>query len=68
MFFLQKGKKSEERSKKRPRDSSEETTSSRRPRKSSMSSTDDRKESKTKESKTKTGFDKGLKAEKIIGK
>ncbi|KAL4720851.1 hypothetical protein ACJJTC_016720 [Scirpophaga incertulas] len=63
-------KKPEDRGKKRVRESSEET-SSRKGRATSVSSIEepreskrDRKEEKTKE---KSGFEKGLKAEKIIG-
>uniref|UniRef100_A0A2A4J9V2 Heterochromatin protein 1 n=1 Tax=Heliothis virescens TaxID=7102 RepID=A0A2A4J9V2_HELVI len=65
-----KAKKPEDRGKKRVRESSEETnTSSRKGRGTSVSSADDHKETKRerKEEKTKSGFDKGLKAEKIIG-
>lgn len=61
-------KKPEDRGKKRVRDSSEET-SSRKGRGASVSSVEEPKENKRerKEEKPKTGFDKGLKAEKIIG-
>ncbi|XP_028027749.1 chromobox protein homolog 5-like [Bombyx mandarina] len=62
-------KKPEDRAKKRVRESSEETSSGRKGRGASVSSADEPKESKRerKEEKSKTGFDKGLKAEKIIG-
>lgn len=60
-------KKPEDRGKKRVRESS--TESGHKGRGTSVSS-EDVKESKheKKEDKAKTGFDKGLKAEKIIGK
>lgn len=65
-----KAKKPEDRGKKRVRESSEETTSGRKGRGTSVSSADDHKDAKRdrKEEKAKSGFDKGLKAEKIIGK
>ncbi|XP_026738549.1 chromobox protein homolog 5-like [Trichoplusia ni] len=66
----EKAKKPEDRGKKRVRESSEETTSSgRKGRGASVSSADDHKDAKRerKEDKAKSGFDKGLKAEKIIG-
>lgn len=52
------------------RESSEDTSSGRKGRGASVSSVEEPKESKRerKEDKTKSGFDKGLKAEKIIGK
>lgn len=64
-----KTKKPEDRGKKRVRESSEETTSSRKARAASISSLDESKENKRdpKEHKSRSGFDKGLKAEKIIG-
>ncbi|CAH0726333.1 unnamed protein product, partial [Brenthis ino] len=66
-----KAKKSEpERPKKRNRDSGDDTsTTSRKGRGTSVSSMEDSKESKKekKEDKSRSGFDKGLKAEKIIG-
>ncbi|XP_039763074.1 uncharacterized protein LOC120635920 isoform X2 [Pararge aegeria] len=68
-----KAKKAEEqnRSKKRRRDSSEDTSvTGRKGRGTSVSSLEDHKEPKSKrerEDKGKSGFDKGLKAEKIIG-
>ncbi|CAH1645183.1 unnamed protein product [Spodoptera littoralis] len=64
-----KTKKPEDRGKKRVRESSEETSSGRKGRGTSVSSADDHKDSKRerKEDKSKSGFDKGLKAEKIIG-
>ncbi|KAJ0181569.1 hypothetical protein K1T71_002291 [Dendrolimus kikuchii] len=65
-----KTKKPEDRGKKRVRESSEETSSGgRKGRAASISSVEDPKEAKRdrKEDKNKTGFDKGLKAEKIIG-
>ncbi|XP_026329986.1 chromobox protein homolog 5-like [Hyposmocoma kahamanoa] len=66
----EKTKKPEEpRGKKRIRESSEETSTSRKGRATSVSSVEEPKESKRerKDDKNKTGFDKGLKAEKIIG-
>ncbi|KAI8427421.1 hypothetical protein MSG28_001967 [Choristoneura fumiferana] len=58
-------KKPEERAKKRVRESSEDT---RKSRGASVSSADDREAKRDrKEEKTKSGFEKGLKAEKIIG-
>ncbi|XP_049872163.1 chromobox protein homolog 5-like [Pectinophora gossypiella] len=61
-------KKPEDRGKKRVRESSEETSTSRKGRATSVSSADEHKESKrSKDDKSKSGFDKGLKAEKIIG-
>lgn len=67
--FQKSSKKPEDRAKKRVRESSEETSSGRKGRGASVSSADEPKESKRerKEEKSKTGFDKGLKAEKIIG-
>ncbi|XP_045511193.1 chromobox protein homolog 5-like isoform X1 [Colias croceus] len=61
----QKSKKTEERGKKRPRESSEDS-SVRKGRATSVSSADDSKKEK-KDDKAKSGFDRGLKAEKIIG-
>ncbi|CAK1549592.1 unnamed protein product [Leptosia nina] len=63
----EKPKKTEERSKKRPRESSEET--SRKSRGTSVSSVEENKDAKKekKVEKEKYGFDKGIKAEKIIG-
>ncbi|KAL0848835.1 hypothetical protein ABMA28_013256 [Loxostege sticticalis] len=65
----EKAKKPEDRGKKRVRESSEETSTGRKGRGTSVSSVEEPKESKRerKEDKTKSGFDKGLKAEKIIG-
>ncbi|CAG5048239.1 unnamed protein product [Parnassius apollo] len=67
----EKSKKSEERGKKRVRESSEDTsvTGRSKGRATSVSSMEEPKESKRerKEDKAKSGFDKGLKAEKIIG-
>ncbi|CAH0404581.1 unnamed protein product [Chilo suppressalis] len=64
----EKAKKPEERSKKRVRESSEDTSTSRKGRGTSVSSVEEPRESKrSKEDKSKSGFDKGLKAEKIIG-
>lgn len=62
-------KKTEERGKKRARESSIETNNSGRKGRGTSVSSDDVRESKRerKEEKNKTGFDKGLKAEKIIG-
>lgn len=62
-------KKPEDRGKKRVRESSEDTTSSRKGRRGSISSADDSSKDKRerKDEKSKSGFDKGLKAEKIIG-
>lgn len=66
-----KVKKSElERPKKRSRDSGDDaSTTSRKGRGTSVSSVEETKESKKekKDDKLKSGFDKGLKAEKIIG-
>ncbi|XP_045458862.1 chromobox protein homolog 5-like [Melitaea cinxia] len=64
-----KAKKPEERSKKRRRDSDDTSTTGRRGRGTSVSSMEEQKESKKekKDDKAKSGFDKGLKAEKIIG-
>ncbi|CAH2105064.1 unnamed protein product [Euphydryas editha] len=65
-----KAKKQEERSKKRRRDSSDDTsTTGRKGRATSVSSLEEHKESKKekKDDKAKSGFEKGLKAEKIIG-
>lgn len=61
--------KTEERGKKRARESSEEASGSgRKGRGTSVSSADERRDTKRgKEDKGKSGFDKGLKAEKIIG-
>ncbi|CAK1603573.1 unnamed protein product [Parnassius mnemosyne] len=67
----EKSKKSEERGKKRARESSVDTsvTGRSKGRATSVSSMEEPKESKheRKEDKAKSGFDKGLKAEKIIG-
>lgn len=54
-------------SKKRVRESSEEAGSSRKGRSTSVSSDDKREKKEKKEDKSKSGFEKGLKAEKIIG-
>ncbi|CAH0700885.1 unnamed protein product [Spodoptera exigua] len=65
-----KTKKPEDRGKKRVRESSEETSSGRKGRGASVSSAEDHKDTskrERKEDKSKSGFDKGLKAEKIIG-
>ncbi|XP_023941019.1 chromobox protein homolog 5 [Bicyclus anynana] len=68
-----KAKKADEqpttnRSKKRRRDSSEDNNSAaRRGRGTSVSSDDHRETKAKKDDKGKSGFDKGLKAEKIIG-
>ncbi|XP_045761694.1 chromobox protein homolog 1-like isoform X2 [Maniola jurtina] len=65
-----KAKKSDEnqsRTKKRRRDSDDTSVSGRKGRGTSVSSADDHRESKKKEDKAKSGFEKGLKAEKIIG-
>ncbi|CAG4972730.1 unnamed protein product [Colias eurytheme] len=61
----EKTKKTEERGKKRPRESSEDS-SVRKGRATSVSSADDSRKEK-KDDKAKSGFDRGLKAEKIIG-
>ncbi|CAG9784691.1 unnamed protein product [Diatraea saccharalis] len=65
----QKSKKPEDRGKKRVRESSEDTGSGRKGRATSVSSVEGPRDSKRerKEDKSKSGFDKGLKAEKIIG-
>ncbi|XP_028159413.1 chromobox protein homolog 5-like [Ostrinia nubilalis] len=65
----EKSKKPEDRGKKRVRESSEETSSGRKGRGASVSSVEEPKESKRdrKEEKSKSGFEKGHKAEKIIG-
>ncbi|KAM3959132.1 chromobox protein homolog 5 [Aphomia sociella] len=68
----EKTKKPEDRGKKRVRESSEDTSGTgRKGRATSVSSADDQKEGKKekerKDDKSKSGFDKGLKAEKIIG-
>lgn len=70
IFTIQQKKKPEERSKKRVRESSIETNNSSRKGRANSVSSDDVKEAKRdrKEDKGKTGFEKGLKAEKIIGK
>ncbi|KAI5636021.1 chromo shadow domain-containing protein [Phthorimaea operculella] len=60
-------KKTEERGKKRARESSEDTSTSRKGRGTSVSSADETTTKRGKEDKAKSGFDKGLKAEKIIG-
>ncbi|XP_072936329.1 chromobox protein homolog 5-like isoform X2 [Epargyreus clarus] len=63
-------KKPEERSKKRVRESSEDTSSGRKGRGASVSSADEHRDIKRErksEEKAKSGFEKGLKAEKIIG-
>ncbi|CAB3231505.1 unnamed protein product [Arctia plantaginis] len=61
-------KKPEDRAKKRVRESSVETSSGRKGRGTSVSSADEHKEKRErKDDKPKSGFDKGLKAEKIIG-
>ncbi|XP_026490450.1 chromobox protein homolog 5-like [Vanessa tameamea] len=65
-----KAKKTEERTKKRRRESSDDTsTTGRKGRGTSVSSLEEHKESKKekKDDKAKSGFEKGLKAEKIIG-
>lgn len=64
-----KAKKPEERSKKRRRDSDDTSTTGRKGRGTSVSSMEDQKDSKRekKDDKAKSGFEKGLKAEKIIG-
>ncbi|XP_050362231.1 chromobox protein homolog 1-like [Nymphalis io] len=65
-----KAKKSEERTKKRRRESSDDTsTTGRKGRATSVSSLEEPKDSKKekKDDKAKSGFEKGLKAEKIIG-
>lgn len=70
-IFQAKAKKSEsDRSKKRRRDSGDDgSTTSHKGRGTSVSSIEESKESKKekKDDKSKSGFDKGLKAEKIIG-
>lgn len=68
MIYQTPKKKPEDRGKKRVPESSEETTS-RKNRGASVSSVEEPKENKRerKEEKAKNGFDKGLKAEKIIG-
>ncbi|XP_068621585.1 chromobox protein homolog 5-like [Battus philenor] len=66
----EKPKKSEDRGKKRIREPSEDTSvMNRKGRATSVSSMEDTKEVKKdrKDEKVKSGFDKGLKAEKIIG-
>ncbi|XP_026757021.1 chromobox protein homolog 1-like [Galleria mellonella] len=65
----EKSKKSEDRGKKRVRESSEETSGTgRKGRATSVSSVEEHKDKKErKDDKSKSGFDKGLKAEKIIG-
>ena len=65
----EKTKKPEDRGKKRVRESSEETSTGRKGRATSVSSMEEQKESKRerKDEKSKSGFDRGLKAEKIIG-
>ncbi|CAG9567550.1 unnamed protein product [Danaus chrysippus] len=64
-----KPKKTEERSKKRRRDSSDDTSTTGKIREASVSSVEEQKESRKekKDDKNKSGFEKGLKAEKIIG-
>ncbi|XP_046961110.1 chromobox protein homolog 5-like [Vanessa cardui] len=65
-----KAKKTEERTKKRRRESSDDTsTTGRKGRGTSVSSLEEHKDSKKekKDDKAKSGFEKGLKAEKIIG-
>lgn len=64
-----KAKKSEERSKKRRRDSSDDTSTTGKIREASVSSVEEQKEARKekKDDKNKSGFEKGLKAEKIIG-
>ncbi|XP_047545334.1 chromobox protein homolog 5-like [Vanessa atalanta] len=65
-----KVKKTEERTKKRRRESSDDTsTTGRKGRGTSVSSLEEHKDSKKekKDDKAKSGFEKGLKAEKIIG-
>lgn len=70
LFIEQHKKKPEERSRKRARDSSVDTNNSGRKGRGNSVSSDDVKDAKRdhKEEKPKTGFEKGLKAEKIIGK
>ncbi|CAH2065878.1 unnamed protein product, partial [Iphiclides podalirius] len=66
----EKSRKSEDRGKKRVRESSEDTSvSGRKGRDNSVSSMEEPKESKKekKEDKSRSGFERGLKAEKIIG-
>ncbi|XP_053601837.1 chromobox protein homolog 1-like [Plodia interpunctella] len=63
----EKSKKPEDKGKKRVRDSSDEAGSARKGRGTSVSSVEEPKEKRSKDEKTKSGFDKGLKAEKIIG-
>ncbi|KAJ2939453.1 hypothetical protein O0L34_g10885 [Tuta absoluta] len=60
-------KKTEERGKKRARESSEDTSTSRKRRGTRVSSADETSTKRGKEEKAKSGFEKGLKAEKIIG-
>ncbi|XP_075991880.1 chromobox protein homolog 5-like [Anticarsia gemmatalis] len=61
-------KKPEDRGKKRVRESSEEKSSGRKGRGTSVSSADEHREKRDrKDDKAKSGFEKGLKAEKIIG-